>query len=146
MARPHYTRDAWGEALRSLLEPAVGPRATSAQQRYWMLLGAAAEAAGFACAISGDGSLALFQPGAGGEKAIRGDLTVWVAQPVVAATIPVSPATSGSPPRPQRTGVRVVPKADQRQARSPPPAESHAEALAQPRSDFFGDMLADLAS
>lgn len=63
MPRPHFTRDAWGDALRALLEPTDGrKKPKSAKQRYWMLLGAAAEARGFACVVADDGTLGFVQP------------------------------------------------------------------------------------
>lgn len=156
MPRPHFTRDAWGDALRALLEPTDGrKKPKSAKQRYWMLLGAAAEARGFACVVADDGTLGFVQPTDGNvrpsdawvrlpgadhskpravpsaDRVSSGPLLVSSPQVLSAAAAPGG--GSVSPSLGDLASAPLIPEPD------PPPGPTTA-----PHGAFFVDMVAGL--
>ncbi|MBE5316651.1 MAG: hypothetical protein H4O13_14760 [Xanthomonadales bacterium] len=62
MPKLYLGKDPVSAALRAFLEPADGSKPDAAQQRYWLLLGAVVEAAGYCCSVRSDRTAVLVPP------------------------------------------------------------------------------------
>jgi hypothetical protein len=62
MPKLYLGKDPVSAALRAFLDPADGSKPDAAQQRYWLLLGAVVEAAGYCCSVRSDRTAVLVPP------------------------------------------------------------------------------------